>query len=106
MIFVITFGGIFLFSFLSNLVKQLPQSGNSVSPTFAPPSSQNGTNSNDVLQETIRQTGETTRMMLQPQQFTQPNFPRLQLQQPSQSQTQCVTGQDSLGRIVTQCNQN
>jgi hypothetical protein len=104
---IIVFGGGFwLLGFLNNYNRQFQPSTNSAPSTYAPPASQNGTNYNDVLRETVRQSGETTRSMMQPQQYAQPDFSQLQLQQPSQSQTQCITGQDYLGRIVTQCEQN
>jgi hypothetical protein len=101
---IIVFGGGFLLlGYLNNFNRQSQPSTNSAPKIYAPPASQDGTNFNDVLRETIRQSGETTRSMMQPQQFTQPDFSQPQLQQPRQSQTRCVTGQDFLGRIVTQC---
>ena len=75
------------------------------------PQQNNGTNFNDILREQIRQSGATTRQVLQPQQFqtfdpskVQGITPPMQQQPQIQQPTNCVYSTDINGNIIQRCN--
>ena len=68
------------------------------------PQQNNGTNFNDIIREQIRQSGETTRQILQPQQL--PTFDPSKVQgiyPQEQEQHQCVYSRDIYGNLIQTC---
>jgi hypothetical protein len=100
-------GGMYLCLLLVNSMNRQLQLRNSPGTPAASPTRQGGGSASDgVMQEALRQSGQTTREMMKPQQFSIPDFSQVQGPQSTPSQTECISGYDFLGRVVTQCNQN